>query len=1019
MRMTRRPLSWAARKGYEEVMKMLLDKAADKSHVIFVHGFTGHPQRTWTYSGEVSTDDGATHDNDSSERPSKFRRLVGSDSFKRAAPRRSVFWPQDLLPKTLVNSRIFTYGYDSNIRHRLGAPVNKTTVYDLGHNLLLSLEAKRRSQPSRPLVFIAHSLGGIVVKEALRRSEGYRACQTHLYSIYDATVALICFGTPHSGADPRSVVCRVAEAVVRLTGFTVNDQLINSLLPRSEQLRELREEFSKMSRAKNWMLYSFQEQYGLKVLNGDKVVEDISSTFGDPTIEIAQHIAGNHMDMCRFKGLDDREYEKVAAALSRIYQVIEDNTRQLKAMGPSVVEQLKRTAVVTEKQRKACLGSLSFQQIDSRFLNIRKAHDRTCNWLFDQLEYKRWLSRDLTDEHHGFLWIKGKPGAGKSTMMKHALSQTQKILTDATIISFFFNARGSILEKSTLGMYRSLLFQLLTAIPALQDVFIPIFLVRTKHSDIYEWNVKELQEICIKAVEGLQRNRLICFIDALDECEEDEVREMVEFLERLAEAAISSGTSLNICLSSRHYPHISIRNGIQLVIEGQDGHDRDIAAYVQGKLNAPSCKQTDDIKAEILNRASGVFLWVVLVVQMLNKAYDHGRIHALRRRLNEIPDELDELFADVLRRDAETRDESALCLQWILFAQRPLKREELYFAVLSGTEPAALGKWDPDEVNHQTIDRFILSCSKGLAEVSKAKDRTVQFIHESVRDFFLLRDGLAKLQPDLVADVTGLSQERLKQCCYQYITTDMFEHLLNDALPGAKTPMAQDLRKTTSEEFPIFQQHQIRRYTPQARLLYILSEKNLPNLTTALLDDKVDIDAMGERYGNAIQAASAGGHEKIVRLLIDAGANINVVGGEYYHPLAAAIARDHKVVIRQLLDRTVISAQHILDDQLLKSVKGGYVDVARLLLANPKVDPNIKNKGGETPLLLAARDGYEAIVQLLLANSKVDPNSKDLKDNTPLSVASCNGNEAVVELLLANPKTDPNPKNGDGKTPLL
>src|SRR5947199_3628427 len=113
-------------------------------------------------------------------------------------------------------------------------------------------------------------------------------------------------------------------------------------------------------------------------------------------------------------------------------------------VGPKVITE------VTDAQRKACLDSLSFEQIDARLLNMKKAHDRTCNWLFGQLEYKQWLDRDLACEHHGFLWIKGKPGAGKSTMMKHALLKSKKLLAGAAIVSFFFNARGSVLEKSTL-----------------------------------------------------------------------------------------------------------------------------------------------------------------------------------------------------------------------------------------------------------------------------------------------------------------------------------------------------------------------------------------------------------------------------------------------------------------------------------------------------------------------------------------------------------------------------------------
>ena len=127
----------------------------------------------------------------------------------------------------------------------------------------------------------------------------------------------------------------------------------------------------------------------------------------------------------------------------------------------------KLNTVVTEEQRTAFLDSLSFEQIDARLLNIKKAHDMACNWLYEHLEYKMWLNRDFTHEHHGFMWIKGKPGAGKSTMMKHALLKTKKVLAGATIISFFFNSRGSILEKSTLGIYRSLLFQRLIAIPPL------------------------------------------------------------------------------------------------------------------------------------------------------------------------------------------------------------------------------------------------------------------------------------------------------------------------------------------------------------------------------------------------------------------------------------------------------------------------------------------------------------------------------------------------------------------------
>jgi hypothetical protein len=86
-----------------------------------------------------------------------------------------------------------------------------------------------------------------------------------------------------------------------------------------------------------------------------------------------------------------------------------------------------------------------------------------------------------------------------------------------------------------------------------------------------------------------------------------------------------------------------------------------------------------------------------------------------------------------------------------------LKREELYFAVLTGVELEAVTPWDFEEIIKDDMERFIFSFLKGLAEVTKSRDYIVQFIHESVRDFLVKGNGLCWLQSDIESNFPAQS----------------------------------------------------------------------------------------------------------------------------------------------------------------------------------------------------------------------------------------------------------------------
>ncbi|ORY00446.1 hypothetical protein BCR34DRAFT_638123 [Clohesyomyces aquaticus] len=494
--------------------------------------------------------------------------------------------------------------------------------------------------------------------------------------------------------------------------------------------------------------------------------------------------------------------------------------------------------------------------------------------------------------------------------MKFALATARKKVKDDTVVSFFFNARGEEMEKSTIGTYRSLLLQLLERLPALQCVFESLGLSPSSISTEHQWNAESLKTLLEQTIQSLEGTSVVCFIDALDECEEEQVRDMVSFFEHVSELAVSSDIRFKVCFSSRHYPHITIRKGLDLVLEGQEGHKQDISNYLKSELKIGNSKIAQQIRVELQEKALGIFMWVVLVVGILNKEHDRGRIHLLRQRLKEIPSDLHKLFRDILTRDSRNKEELVLCIQWVLFAKKPLSPEQLYFAIISGIEPDAVSEWDSDEITSEVIKRFILDSSKGLTDITTSRHRRVQFIHESVQDFLLKEKGLSDIWPEL-RNLQGHSHNQLKQCCFNYMQTDVFTALnISGNLPeDSSRSDAAALRKLATEKFPfleyavqnvlhhadvaegsgvsqhnflqtfprtrwiqldnLFETREVRMHTKNMSLLYVLGEHSMSNLAKLHPSDLSCLEEEEERYGTPLFAAMSCGSDEAVQVFLE------------------------------------------------------------------------------------------------------------------------------------------------------
>lgn len=176
---------------------------------------------------------------------------------------KEIFWPKDLLASDFPTARIMTFGHNTNVTQGYEA-TNQGNLFAHARNLLYALESKRRHASTRKLIFIAHSLGGIMVKEVLRRSEADKDAK--MKTIFESTIGVFFLGTPHRGSkDWASFGEGVANVASLLLGVDRNLQIVRALLPTSPELELARESFIQqwMDRGDTLTLRTIQESRGV------------------------------------------------------------------------------------------------------------------------------------------------------------------------------------------------------------------------------------------------------------------------------------------------------------------------------------------------------------------------------------------------------------------------------------------------------------------------------------------------------------------------------------------------------------------------------------------------------------------------------------------------------------------------------------------------------------------------------------------------------------------------------------
>ncbi|KAA8909197.1 hypothetical protein FN846DRAFT_943203 [Sphaerosporella brunnea] len=220
-------------------------------------------------------------------------------------------WPKHLLPKDTPNSRIMLFGYNANNASNFSAATTRAHA-----NALLERVDLSRSSPQakrRRLVFVGHSLGGLIIKQALVDAQG------RYTSIKQATHGVVFFGTPHQGGS-KETLCRITANIIAASGGSVSNDLMLSLERDSQNARNANEVFRQTARDIEIVNFFECRNANLKKpvgMHTAAIVVDAKSATLGMLKEHQINMDCNHTAMCRFSGRDHM-YEPVGGQFRRL-----------------------------------------------------------------------------------------------------------------------------------------------------------------------------------------------------------------------------------------------------------------------------------------------------------------------------------------------------------------------------------------------------------------------------------------------------------------------------------------------------------------------------------------------------------------------------------------------------------------------------------------------------------------------------------------------------------------------------
>jgi hypothetical protein len=414
----------------------------------------------------------------------------------------------------------------------------------------------------------------------------------------------------------------------------------------------------------------------------------------------------------------------------------------------------------------AIATGIQFNTIQTREEAVSKNFEATYSWIFQHEPPKKdgvpmWSSfpKWLEDDSKNVYWITGKPGSGKSTIMKLILQRTSlwDSLSQRTeslrllVVKYYAWLSGNTLQKSLEGLKRTIISQALEQYPELSPVLTPrrwaLCQVLRSISGLPMWETQEVEESFEALLSSCGETiQLFLFIDGLDEFSMPPIK-VIECIRHI-KARCRRG--LKVCAASRPWTEFQdeFNEGpmLQMHLHTQD----DIRTFItenfqrnRGFLERKKLKPeaATHLLADISQRANGVFIWVSIVVQHLLALFSEGQsIFQARQTLEALPTDISSLYDIIWSGIREENIPNASFMIQVLKAfDGPVPWSTIWVIEESRFNPTETNSLPTDEkkdVALKLLRRKVAALTKCILEVAGSGDgAVVDFIHRTARDW--------------------------------------------------------------------------------------------------------------------------------------------------------------------------------------------------------------------------------------------------------------------------------------------